>query len=113
MHLANPLFLHFRTKTCFDLHIGARISSTYACTIYPTITQTRWALFRFVFTARVCAPQAQCMLLSKEDFRSCMHEKKFQEVMEEVVYQRAAYREQRELQTEHKVWRSDTRRRMS
>lgn len=47
--------------------------------------------------------QVQCMLLSKEDLWSCMNEKKFQEVLEEVVYQRAAYREQREMRMEQKV----------
>lgn len=38
------------------------------------------------------------MCITKEAFRSCMNEKKFQEVLEEVVYQRAAYREQRAQQ---------------
>lgn len=47
--------------------------------------------------------QVQCMSLTKEDFRSCMNEKKFQEVLEEVAYQRAAYREQRALHLEQKV----------
>lgn len=43
------------------------------------------------------------MCITKEDFRSCMNEKKFQEVLEEVAYQRAAYREQRAQQLEDRV----------
>jgi hypothetical protein len=31
-----------------------------------------------------------------QDFRSCLNEKKFQEVLEAVSYQRLVYREQRE-----------------
>lgn len=42
------------------------------------------------------------MCISKEDFRSCMNEKKFQEVLENVAYQRAAYRERRERQLSEK-----------
>lgn len=40
------------------------------------------------------------MCITKEDFRSCMNEKRFQEVLEEVAYQRAFYREQRAQQME-------------
>lgn len=40
--------------------------------------------------------QVRCVCISKEDFRSCMNEKKFQEVLENVAYQRATYRERRE-----------------
>lgn len=49
-----------------------------------------------------CLPvgQVRCMLITKKDFRSCMNEKKFQDVLEEVAYQRAEYREQR-VQQQH------------
>lgn len=40
------------------------------------------------------------MCITKEDFRSCMNEKRFQEVLEEVAYQRAFYREHRAQQME-------------
>eukprot|EP00903_Cladosiphon_okamuranus_P009035 g8638.t3 len=44
--------------------------------------------------------EVRCVCITKEDFRSCMNEKRFQEVLEEVAYQRAFYREQRAQQME-------------
>ncbi|CAM9405735.1 unnamed protein product, partial [Phaeothamnion confervicola] len=42
--------------------------------------------------------RVSCMYIKAEDFRSCLNEKRFQEVLEEVAIQRAIYREQREDQ---------------
>ena len=38
------------------------------------------------------------MCIDKEDFRSCMNEKRFQEVVEDVAFQRARHLERRERQ---------------
>ncbi|CAN0043269.1 unnamed protein product [Scytosiphon promiscuus] len=40
--------------------------------------------------------RVRCVCIAKEDFRSCMNEKRFQEVLEEVAYQRACSRRHRD-----------------
>lgn len=57
----------------------------------------------YTFHTFLCVEQVRCACITKEDFRSCMNEKKFQEVLEDVAYQRASYREQRAQQAEDKV----------
>ncbi|CAM9190597.1 unnamed protein product, partial [Laminaria digitata] len=47
--------------------------------------------------------EVRCVCITKEDFRSCMKEKRFQEILEEVAHQRSFYREQRAQQREQKV----------
>ncbi|CAM9851885.1 unnamed protein product, partial [Discosporangium mesarthrocarpum] len=42
--------------------------------------------------------EVHCMCLTKEAFRSCMNDEKFQQVLEQVAFQRADYRRQRALQ---------------
>ncbi|CAM9645159.1 unnamed protein product, partial [Ectocarpus sp. 13 AM-2016] len=51
-------------------------------------------------SVRATTEEVRCVCITKEDFRSCMNEKRFQEVLEEVAYQRAFYREQRAQQLE-------------